>query len=488
MKTNMEQVKKDQVIESQITTQVTKTLDMKAPLLKGHIRTMNVMRMMNAKVVLASTLLLFGTVQYANAASTTVTDAIGTQEVWTFEENLGVLNMTSRVNQVDGKSTTQTWDANNNMLSRTDPEGRVTTYTYNATNQRTSKTEASGTTEARTTTYEYVSADIDIVTKTTSPSIYAGSNKEVITTYDAELNAARTQINGFVPDGSPVTRAMDFSYDDLGKITQIDGYRTDVSDITTFTYYDCLTGAECGQLQSVTNALGHTTTYDSYDANARLLQSTDQSGVVTTHTYHPRGWLLTRTQTAPNGETRITSYDYDNVGQMIQSMLPDGTVLTYSYDAAHDLRSISDNLNNRVEYTYDPKGNRNVEQTYDPDGALVRDIQTAYDIRNFVESINAAGSVTQMVNDAVGNLTTQTDPNQNPSTTSEYDGLYRLKNTVDALTNSTGYDYNVADQLIQVTSPMAQSRATAMMIWGICYKRSVLIEEPSATRMMMQAM
>ncbi|MGH1429403.1 MAG: hypothetical protein ACRBEE_15815, partial [Arenicella sp.] len=408
---------------------------------------------MDMRVTFASTLLMFASVQYANAASTIVTDAIGTQEIWTFEENLGVQNMISRVNQVDGKGVYQTWDANNNLLSRTDSEGRTTTYTYNATNQRISKTEASGTPEARTTSYEYVSADIDIVTKTISPSVYAGNSKEVVTTYDSALNATQTHINGFAPDGSPISRSMNFTYDDLGKITQIDGYRTDIADLTTFTYYNCFTGAECGQLQSVSNALGHTTSYDSYDANARLLQSTDQTGVVTTHTYHPRGWLLTRTQTAPNGDQRVTSYAYDPDGLMIQSTSPDGTILNYEYDAAHDLRAISDNLNNRVEYTYDAKGNRNVEQTFDPSGTLIRDIQTAYDIRNFVESINAAGSVTQMVNDAVGNLTTQTDPNQNPSTDHSYDGLYRLTNTIDALTNSTGYEYNVADQLIKVTAP-----------------------------------
>ncbi len=408
---------------------------------------------MNGKVTLISALLVFASVQYAQASSTIVTDAIGTQEIWTFEENLGVQNMISRVNQVDGKGVYQTWDANNNLLTKTDTEGQVTTYTYNATNQRTSKTEASGTVDARTTSYEYVSADIDIITKTTTPSIFAGNSKEVITSYDANLNAVKTEIKGFNPDGVAVSRAMDFEYDNLGKITKIDGYRTDVNDFTTFTYYDCSTGAECGQLQSVANALGHTTTYDSYDANSQLLQMTSPNGVVTTNTYHPRGWLLTRTQTAPNSEQRVTSYEYDTDGLMTQVTSPDGTVLSYEYDSAHDLRAISDNVNNRVEYTYDAKGNRNVEKTLDPNGTLVREIQTAYDIRNFVESINTAGSVTQMVNDAVGKLTSQTDPNQNPSTTSEYDGLYRLTNTIDALSNNTGYEYNVADQLIKVTAP-----------------------------------
>ena len=143
-------------------------------------------------------------------------------------------------------------------------------------------TEAVGTSQARTTTYEYVNANIDLVTKASSPSIYASNNKDVVTTYDANQNATSVTIIGFDAQGGTVTRATTFQYDVFGKVTQIDGPRNDVTDITTLEYYDCNTGAECGQLQSVTNALGHTNTYDVYDAAARLLQSTDANGVVTT--------------------------------------------------------------------------------------------------------------------------------------------------------------------------------------------------------------
>jgi len=250
-----------------------------------------------SNIALITGLLTFGLVQNAIASSTIVTDAVGTQELWTFEEVLGAQKMTSRINQVDNKGITQTWDANGNMLTRTDAEGRVMTYTYNATNQRTSMTEASGTPEARTTTYEYVNADIDLVTKTTSPSIYADRQK----TYDSNQNITLVTINGFAADGSAVTRATSFEYDIYGKVTKIDGPRTDINDVTTLEYYDCNTGAECGQLKEVQNALGHISTYDSYDAAARLLQSTNPNGVVTTYQYHPRGWLLSMTQTPTLG-------------------------------------------------------------------------------------------------------------------------------------------------------------------------------------------
>ncbi|GHA19348.1 type IV secretion protein Rhs [Arenicella chitinivorans] len=391
------------------------------------------------------------------AGGTLVTDAAGTNVLWTFQDVLGASKITAKTNQTDNKGITQVWDSNGNLTSRTDAENRVTTYGYNATNQKTSMTEAYGTPQARTTTYEYVSADIDLVTKVITPSVYGSNFKEVVTSYDTNLNVTAVTTNGYDLQGNPVTRATTFQHDTYGKVTQIDGPRTDVSDITTLEYYNCTTGAECGQLKKVTNALGHETTYDLYDAAARLKQMTDANGVVTTYDYHPRGWVLSVTQTPPsNGQDapspRVTTYEYDFVGQLKKTTMPNGVETYYDYDAAHDLREVRDNYGNKITYTYDAKGNRETEQYFDPSGTLERTTTTAYDMRNFVSSINSGGSITQMVNDAVGNTVTLTDPNVNPDTTHNFDPLNRLTSTIDALTNSSGYDYDVADQLTQVVA------------------------------------
>ena len=341
-------------------------------------------------------------------------------------------------------------------LSRIDEEGRATVYTYNEFNQRLTMTEAVGNTESRTTTYEYVSDDIDLVTKTISPSIHAGSSKEVINTYDDNLNITAVTVNGFDAGGDSVSRITSMSYDNYGKVTEIDGPRTDINDVTTLDYYDCATGAECGQLEQISNAAGHVTTFDLYDAASRLLQSTNAIGVVTTYTYHPRGWLLSMTQTPPSSSSesaRVTSYSYDNEGQLTRITYPDNTFQHFVYDQAHDLREISDHDGNKLEYQYDAKGNRTHELIKDPDGTLVRSTITTYDIRNFIESINSDGSVTQLINDAVGNLSSRSDPNANPTTEHEFDSLDRLTRTLDALANDTEYQYNVADQLIEVQAP-----------------------------------
>ena len=61
-----------------------------------------------------------------------------------------------------------------------------------------------------------------------------------------------------------------------------------------------------------------------------------------------------------------------------------------------------DNLGNKLEYAYDLKGNRTREDTRDPDGTMVRSIQSTYDLRDRLQSIDAAGSITQTLRDAVG--------------------------------------------------------------------------------------
>jgi YD repeat-containing protein len=241
-----------------------------------------------------------------------------------FQENLGQHKLLSRTSLIDNKGITNQFDANNNLLSVTDEEGRVTSYTYNTSNQRTSMTEASGTADARMTTYTYVSADIDLVTSVTTSSVIADQYKTTTSTYDAELNPVAVSISGYDPDGSPISRTTRFSYDVNGQIIQIDGSRIDVTDTTDFTYYNCNTGAECGQLASITNALGHTITYDSYDQAGNLLQSTDANGNIITYSYDLRQRINSTTVTPTTGNPRTTSYTYDNTGQVVQIDLPDG--------------------------------------------------------------------------------------------------------------------------------------------------------------------
>lgn len=401
------------------------------------------------------------TLSYNSDTQTTVTDAVGTPEVMTFAPNLGVKNLVSKINQGDGKGIAQTFDANNNLTCKQDEEGRVTTYTYNGTNQRLSMTEGQtgscgspiSTSATRTTSYQYLSTSLDLPTQIQSPSVNVGQNKTVTIGYDANRNPTSITQSGFTLSGSPISRSIALSYNPQGQVTSIDGPRTDVADITTLSYNNCATGVECGQLSSITNALGHATTFDSYDGAGRVTQSADPNGLRTNYAYDGRGRVVTVTQTPLSGTTRITQYNYNAANNVTFVTFPDGRTLTYSYDAAQTLRQVTDNLGNKVTYNYDLKGNRTQEQVFDPDNTLVRAIDTAYDLRNRTASINAAGSLSQTLHDAIGNLVSQTDPKNNPPTTHQYDALNRIVQTLDALGGTTGYGYDTNDRLKQVIAP-----------------------------------
>ncbi|MHB1140647.1 MAG: RHS repeat-associated core domain-containing protein [Sulfuricaulis sp.] len=404
------------------------------------------------------------TLNYDSDTQTTVTDPIGMNEVMTFATNLGVKNLVTKTSSIDTKSVQQVFDGNNNLVCRKDEENRVTTYAYNATNQRTGMTEGltgnctnpapiMGVT--RTITYEYLSPTLDLPRFIRRPSVATGQTFETEMVYgDVGHPNLPTQIiqRGYTPTGASVSRSVALGYNSFGQVNHINGPRTDVNDVTTLEYYECTTGGACGQLMRVTNALGHTTTYDLYDANGRLKQMTDPNGLVTTYSYDPRGRVKTITRTPASGSAATTQYSYTPWGDVSQVIDPDGVVLNYQYDAAQNLRFIVDAAGNYIHYKYDLKGNRTGEDIRDNWGYLRRTVGYAYDLRNRPSQVNLASDITQIVHDAAGNITSETDPN-NHDTTHQYDALNRLFKTVNALSQETNYGLDVNDRPTVVTAP-----------------------------------
>ena len=106
-------------------------------------------------------------------------------------------------------------------------------------------TEAVGKTEERTTTYAYTHRQndpflLDDKTETKVSVVSSGHNKVVTLTYDTAGNVTSRQESGYVLiNGTPTekTYTTSYQYNSYGQLTQINGPRTDVSDIITFEYY-----------------------------------------------------------------------------------------------------------------------------------------------------------------------------------------------------------------------------------------------------------
>jgi len=308
---------------------------------------------------------------------TYVTDPLGTVRAYNFTSILGVVK-SSGITQPSPTtgyvSTALTYDVNGNIASTTDFNGNRTTYTYDLTrNLELARVEAAGTANARTISTSW-HATWRLPLKIAEPK------RLTVFTYDAGGNVltksvqATSDATGAAGVSATLVgpaRVWTYTYNQFGQMLTAKSPRIDVNDTTTYTYDDQ------GNLTAIANAAGHTTTLSNYDPNGRVGRITDPNGLVTDLTYTSRGWLASRTVGSEN-----TSYSYYDAGQLKQVTLPDNSTITYTYDGAHRLTNVADNLGNSIAYTLDLIGNRTTEIVSDPGGVLSRKTTRVYDALN----------------------------------------------------------------------------------------------------------
>ena len=332
-----------------------------------------------------------------------------------------------------------TYDTNGFRTSSTDWKGTTTTYTPDSRGLELSRTEASGTAEARTITTEW-HATYRVPTKITEPGF------ETTFTYDSNGNRL-TQTRKDLT--TLETRTTTWTYSSLGQILTVDGPRTNVTDTTTFTYHNCSTGSECGQVNTITNALGHVTTFTQYNDDGLPSHLTDANGVNTVLTYDSRQRLLSSTVDG----LYMTSITYDNAGQITRITAPNGSFIDYEYDDAHRLVATEVALGNRIEYTLDDAGNRTQIDVKDDLGVLRKTQSAVYDeLSRMLQSIGASSQTVDYQYDANSNVTSMAI-STNPATTSQFDVLDRLIQVTDAESGVTDLEYDALDRLISVTDP-----------------------------------
>ena len=256
----------------------------------------------------------------------------------------------------------------------------------------------------------------------------------------------------------------------LGLLKSADGPRLDISDAENFTYYmsddaGCGTPlAACryrkGDLWKVTNALGHVSEVLEYDDTGRVLSVKDQNNVITDMEYHPQGWLTARkvrgVDPVSEADDRITRIDYWPTGLVSSVTLPDGSVTSYVYDAAHRLTDIVDMDGNRLHYTLDNAGNRMKEEVLGENGAIKRTLSRVYNtLGQLATQADAQANPTDFTYDASGNSKTVSDA-LGHVTSNDYDPLDRLKRTlqdVGGIEAETKFAYDANDNLTTVTDP-----------------------------------
>ncbi|VAW88122.1 Rhs family protein, partial [hydrothermal vent metagenome] len=378
------------------------------------------------------------TLAYNADGSTTVTNPLGKQTTYHFTDAFGA----KKLSQIEGHASANcaagikdiTYDPNGFKDLVTDFEGNITDYDYDTRGLEVTRTEAVGTPQTRTITTQW-HAEFRIPSKIIAP----GKTTDFVYNPQGQvLSRSETDTTSQTVPYSTQGQKRTWTYTYISVagvqlLETVDGPRTDVNDVTTFTY------DTQGNVDTVSNGLNQATTLSSY--NGRGLPGTilDANLVQTDLTYDARGRLKTRTLKSPSGDI-TTRFDYDNVGQLTQVNLPLGGSLGYEYDAAHRLTAIKNNLGERIDYTLDNAGNRTVEAVSAADTTLIRTHSQLFDeLSRLIQSIGADNQLTDYAYDRNDNLVSINDPLQN-QTIQVFDPLNRLMTVTDALNGISTYD------------------------------------------------
>lgn len=410
----------------------------------------------------------------------TVTNSQNRSSTYRIGNSLGVALVTE-VNGVGCSGcgtgdTVYTYDAANNITSKSS-SGIMTEYGgHDASGNPGYRIEAKGTTQERRTDYTYDPRFTGRVATIAEPSVFQGSVKVTTYTYDDSGNRTAEVVEGFRPDGSAVLQATTRTYDGpFRQLSQVDGPRTDISDVTTFRYYpdDPAEGNNRARLKEVENAVGILVRQNiRYTSTGKVLSESRPNGLILDYSYYPGNDRLDTLTESGATSSRTTRWTYLDTGE-VESITAaagtaDATTVTFGYDAARRLVRVTDGSNSYIEYTLDTEGNRLAEQTRDSSGTLYRSLSQTFDAYNRLDlgrtGTDPDNPLEQVDADYApdGSLDKSTDGN-GVITGYGYDALRRLltitrdldgtePSTANALTQ---YAYDVADRLTTVTDPGA---------------------------------
>ncbi|MFD7655361.1 RHS repeat-associated core domain-containing protein [Actinosynnema sp. NPDC059797] len=458
----------------------------------------------------------------------------GSDERWLFTASGWLVSQTDR----NGNTITNRYRPDGKLASVTDTQNRVTRFDYDTQGRPASITDPSGLTvghygydawgmlqeitdrDGEKIRIEYSPTDSDEVTGVVDPN-----GGKYLLEHDPSTDRL-VKLTKPTPDGTGATTT--YSYDSANRATTVtdannhasrhefDDEGRQVKATDALGHEQSQTWTAASDVNTTTNGLQHSTTYryDSlnnligtelptgaksvvgytssahphlptqvtdpsgnqhtreYDTRGNLtkVRSTGLNADIETYTYHSLGLVATR----KDGKGAITSYEYDNDGNLTKVVPPTPAgATTYTYDSLSRVTSVTDGNGVRIEYGYDrldrvvsiTHGTTVVQaNTYDANGNLTRTQVPGttrvldYDPRNQLTKVTRGTEQVSYTYDKVGNLKTLTT--SSGTATYHYDAADRLIELVDAGNVATTFGYDDADRRTRTTFPGGAAQIT----------------------------
>jgi RHS repeat-associated protein len=463
----------------------------------------------------------------------TKTDENGNTTTYTYDAFQRVLTMKDALNRTTTYAYDPKTPTNKSPITTTLPSGKKVTASYVAGwgYQANSVTTAAGTSSASVTQYTYdpagnINSIIDPLSHKTQFTYDARERKATAEDpagntsmfyYDdacnllSEVTPAGTSamtydhMNRMLTLNDAKNQKTSYSYDPEGKLfTFTDpnshvysyGYDNDERQLSTkypdsslaSVTYDsagnvATSTTRDGKVQTITSDARNRPTYASwndgvtlavttaYDSASRITSVSNSNSAVG-YTYDAANDVLSETQNVTGLGAKVVTYTYTSDAVLNTLTYPDSTKLTYGYDNANRVSSITQGASTTVVgYTYDANGNRtnknlangvNSTLTYDnaerltsisdltpspTAGTLLQKFQYGYDSmsrRTYVKRDNGVGDVygydadsqlTSVKYNCTNPDTTPTNPSE--TTTFTYDPSGNRTQTVDSLNGTT---------------------------------------------------